>query len=224
METLECIKTRRSIREYEEKDVPNDLIGIILEAATFAPSAGNLQPWEFVVVKDKKKREKLYKASYYQEHVRDAPAVIVVCADLDKASSRYGYRGKTLYCIQDTAAAIQNMLLTAHDIGLGTCWVGAFDEEEVKLIVGLPENLRPVALITLGYPKEKPKMPRRLPVSGVSWLDEYKKVFGYEPQKTSPLSIIVSKPIAEKLKMRKKVKKRGIGVENFIKLVRKLAK
>lgn len=217
METLECIRTRRSVREYEDKDVPNDLIGIILKAATLAPSAGNLQPWEFIVVKDKEKREELYEASYYQEQVRDAPVVIVVCADLDKASSRYGHRGRTLYCIQDTAAAIQNMLLAAHDIGLGTCWVGAFDEERVKLIVKLPENLRPVALITLGYPGERPKMPKRLPVSGVSWLDEYGKVFGYEPQKTSPLSVVFPEPL-----MKGKVKRKRVG--SFIKFVKKLAR
>jgi len=223
METLECIKTRRSIREYEDKDVPNDIIGIILEAATFAPSAGNLQPWEFIVVKERKKRELLYKASYYQEHVRDAPVVIVVCVDLKKASSRYGHRGKNLYCIQDTAAAIQNMLLAAHDLGLGTCWVGAFDEEDVKLTISLPENLRPVALITLGYPKEKPKMPKRIPVSNISWLNEYKKVFGYEPQSTSPLSILVPEPIIKPEEKEKK-KKKKINPEKFIEFVKKLAK
>lgn len=227
METLECIKTRRSVREYEERDVPNDIIGIILEAATFAPSAGNLQPWEFVVVKERKKREALYKASYYQEHVRDAPVVIVVCADLDKASSRYGFRGKNLYCIQDTAAAIQNILLAAHDIGLGTCWVGAFDEEDVKLTLGLPDNLRPVALITIGYPKEIPKMPKRIPVSSISWLDEYKKVFGYEPKTTSPLSIVISEPLGERVKkIKPKIKKRKIKIDpmRFVKFVKKLAK
>lgn len=143
-------------------------------------SKSQLQPWEFVVVKDKKKKEKLWDAALKQNHVRDAPVVIVVGANIRKSSMRYGERGERLYCIQDTAAAIQNMLLAAHALGLGACWVGAFDEETVRLICGFPENIRPVALLPIGYPREKPAIPTRTPFQDMSWIEEYRKSWTFE--------------------------------------------
>jgi nitroreductase len=139
-----------------------------------------LQPWEFVVIRDKKKKEELWNAALKQNHVRDAPVVIVVGANLRKSSLRYRERGERLYCIQDTAAAIQNMLLAAHALGLGACWVGAFDEENVRLICGFPEHIRPVALLPIGYPRERPRMPRRIPFQNVSWIEEYRKNWTFE--------------------------------------------
>ncbi|MCD6403087.1 MAG: nitroreductase family protein [Candidatus Aenigmarchaeota archaeon] len=173
MDVLECIKTRRSIRLYQKRDVPNHLIGLILDAATRAPSAGNLQPWEFIVVRDPERKEMLWRASLKQDHVKHAPVVIVVCANVKKVAARYGKRGERLYAIQDTAAAIQNMMLAAHAIGLGTCWVGAFDEEEVKVACSIPEHIRPVALITVGYPAEKSSEPPRVPFENLTWIDFY---------------------------------------------------
>ena len=173
MDVFECIKTRRSVRRYQKRDVPNHLIGMIIEAATYAPSAGNLQPWEFIVVKDKERKTKLYEAALKQTHIKEAPVIIVVCANIGKTSSRYGKRGERLYAIQDTAAAIQNMLLAAHALGLGTCWIGAFDEEQVKVVCAIPEHVRPVALITVGYPAEKPHPPRRIPFENLTWVEYY---------------------------------------------------
>jgi len=161
MKLLEVIKSRRSVRSYKEAPVPKEDILKVLEAAIWAPSAGNLQPWEFVVVTDEKVKRVLFKASYGQPWVLEAPVVIVVCADTRRTSRFYGERGRNLYCIQDTAAAIQNMLLMAHYMGYGTCWVGAFDEEIVKRVVKAPEGVRPIALVTLGVPAEKPSPPKR---------------------------------------------------------------
>ena len=181
METFECILKRRSIRSYDKKDVPNEFIGKMLEAAIHAPSAGNLQPWEFIVVKDLKTKEELSNAALGQDHVKEAPVVIVVCVNPEKSAEKYGERGRNLYCIQDTAAAIQNMLLTATDLGLGTCWVGAFEEERVKDILRIPENLRPVALITVGFPisYEREIRTPRIPFENITWVEKYGEGFSW---------------------------------------------
>jgi nitroreductase len=167
MDILSLIKSRRSIREFKEENVPDEIINKLLESAIYAPSEGNLQPWKFYVVRDRKIRIKLAESALEQYFISQAPVAIVVCADLI-ATSPYGSRGINLYCIQSTAAAIQNILLTAHSFGLGTCWVGAFDEEQVSKILNLPGSLRPVAIIPVGYPAEKPHTPYRKKIKDVT--------------------------------------------------------
>jgi len=177
MEVFEGIVTRRSVRNYEKKDIPTEFIGQMLEAATRAPTAGNIQPWEFIVVKDMEIKKELALAALSQRYVEEAPVIIVVCADPGKSTDKYGERGKSLYCIQDTAAAIENMLLTAHSLGLGTCWVGAFEDNEVRKILKIPKKLKPVALITVGFPREhiEPTKTSRIPFENITWMDEYGK-------------------------------------------------
>ena len=179
MEVFESIISRHSVRSYEKKDVPNELIGQLLEAAVRAPSAGNVQPWEFIVVKDIELKRELASVALEQRHVEEAPVVIVVCADPGKSANKYGERGKSLYCIQDTAAAIENMLLVANSLGLGTCWVGAFEEDKVKNILNIPQKLKPVALITIGFPREyeKPTKTFRIPFENVTFIDKHGKGF-----------------------------------------------
>ncbi len=152
METLAAIAARRSVRRFQRQAPSPEQLETVLEAAVRAPSAGNVQPWHFYVVRGRAAREALAAAAS-QEHVARAPVVIVVCADPGAAAGRYGSRGRKLYCIQDTAAAVENMLLAAVDLGLGGCWVGAFSEKKVARIVGAPRGLRPVVLVTLGYPE-----------------------------------------------------------------------
>jgi len=161
VELFEAIKGRRSIRRFQEKDVPYELVMKLIDAARWAPSAGNVQPWEFVVVRDPGLKKALARAALNQMFIAQAPVVIVVCADEIRSGSVYGPRGATLYCIQDTAAATQNMLLAAHALGLGACWVGAFNEEEVRRVLGIPPGVRPVAIVPIGYPAESPSPPRR---------------------------------------------------------------
>ncbi len=164
MNILDIIKNRRSVRDFADQQIPESAIDALIEALRWAPSAGNLQSRKFYFVFNEDIRNKLAQAGLRHDFVSfiaRAPLVIVACADL-RISSQYGERGKHLYCIQDTAASVQNLLLTAHDLGLGTCWAGAFNEEKVKEILNLPDNLRPVAIVPVGYPARIPKAPARV--------------------------------------------------------------
>lgn len=161
MNLFDTINGRRSVRSFLDKEVEQEKVEKILNAAINAPSAGNIQPWEFVIVKEKETKEKISEAALGQSFVAEAPVVVVVCADTEKSASRYGERGRDLYCIQDCATATQNLMLAAHALDLGTVWVGAFDENSLKKILNLPENIRPLAIIPVGYPAEKPSGPER---------------------------------------------------------------
>ena len=162
---------RKSVRKYSSKEVSNDAVNRILSAAIKAPSAGNIQPWHFFVITDLNAKDQLCSAALNQGFVKEAPIVIVVCAKPQESAKKYKDRGINLFCIQDTAAAIQNMLLAAVSEGLGSCWVGAFDEDEAARIIDVDkETTRPVALITLGYPEKEPsKRPRHPLDEVVTW-------------------------------------------------------
>ena len=161
MEVLEAIKGRRSTRSFTDEPVSEKDVKVLIDAARHAPSAGNIQPWEFVIVRKLEIKRKLVFAALNQTFIEEAPVVIVVCADESASASGYGSRGETLYCLQDTAAATLNILLTAYSMGLGTCWVGAFREEEVKEALAVPEGVRPVAIVPVGhvtaYPPNHPR-------------------------------------------------------------------
>jgi nitroreductase len=172
MELNEAIKGRRSIRAYKPQDVPEKVVEKLIEAASYAPSAGNIQPWRFVVTRNHVVKKKLAQAAD-QAFIEEAPAVIVVCANEKRAEMGYDARGKTLYCIQDTAAATQNILLTAHSLGLGTCWIGAFNEAQAKKAVNAPEEMRPVAIIPVGYADEAPAQRNRRPISQIMHYESF---------------------------------------------------
>jgi nitroreductase len=167
MNVSEAVANRRSIRTYKKQDLPKGTVEKLLEAARQAPSAGNVQPWEFVVLSTQKGKQDVSAAAFDQKSLEEASVVIVVCADEKRAFEAYGVRGKTLFCFQDTAAAVQNILLTACSLGLGTCWIGAFKEDEVRLVINAPLHMRPVALIPVGYPGEAPKARSRRPLGEV---------------------------------------------------------
>ena len=167
MEILEAIKGRRSIRAFKDQEVSEECVEKLIDAARWAPSAGNIQPWELIIVRKPEIKRKLAEAALGQSFIEGAPVVIVVCADENRSSQGYGVRGKTLYCIQDTAAAIQNIHLAAYALGLGTCWVGAFREEEATRILKIPQGVRPVAVIPVGYPAETPQQRSRRPISQI---------------------------------------------------------
>lgn len=154
-DVIAAIEERRSVRQYEATRLPEATIGRLLESAHMAPSAGNLEPWKFVVVRRDDLKEQLVQAAFGQDFLASAPVCIVVCADPARSASQYGERGADLYCLQDTAAAVENLLLTATAYGLGSCWVGAFDEAQIRESLGLEENLRPVAIVPVGYPAEE---------------------------------------------------------------------
>lgn len=160
MELFEAIKGRRSIRSYTEEKVTDEEVNRILEAATWAPSACNKQSWRFVVVRKPETIEKLYKAaSFSTQHqifVKKAKVVIVVCSDLEVYKTfPHKKRALGLFTIQETAAATQNLLLAAHALGLGACWVSLFSDEQVKEALNFPKGMRPVVIIPLGRTKSK---------------------------------------------------------------------
>lgn len=161
MSILKIIKERRSIRGFQKKEIPREVINKLIEALIWAPSAGNLQSRKFYFIFNSGTKEKLAKAALDQNFIAEAPLVVVGCTN-DGISWRYGERGKKLYSICDVSASIQNMVLVTHKEGLGSCWVGAFNEKEVTKILDLPENLHPIAIVPLGYPAEKPSPPLRV--------------------------------------------------------------
>lgn len=167
MDVLEAIRGRRSIRAFQKRDIPSEIVDKIIDAARWAPSAGNIQPWEFIILRKPETKRMLAEAALGQTFIEEAPVVIVVCANENRSSQGYGVRGKTLYCLQDTAAAIQNIHLAAYALGLGTCWVGAFREEEARKILKIPGGIRPVAIIPVGYPAGKPMPRSRRPISQI---------------------------------------------------------
>ena len=129
MEFFEVVEARRSIRRFDPAvEVPPETVERLLSAAILAENAGNRQPWHFCVVRDPALREGLVAAAHGQSFISQAPVAIVVCADAEQSAGRYAQRGRELYCLQDTAAAVDHILLAAVALGLGSCWVGAFDE------------------------------------------------------------------------------------------------
>lgn len=173
MDVIEAIKTRRSVRAFTKQPVSDKKIKELIEAAILAPSAGNLQPWEFIVVRDSEVKHGLSKAALNQTFIEEAPVVIVVCANPSRSAKRYSSRGINLYCLQDTAAATQNLLLAANSMGLATCWVGAFNEEKAKEVLQVPEGLRPIAIVPVGHAKEKPRVPSRRPLNEIIHRDTF---------------------------------------------------
>jgi len=173
MDLWTAIDSRYSVRRFVPAKVGEPTVDKILQAAIRAPSAGNRQPWHFVVVRNAEVKRALAKAAYGQDFVAAAPVVIVVCADPERSATRYGDRGRELYCLQDTAAAIEHILLAATALGLGGCWVGAFDEKAAARVLGLPGHLRPVALVPIGQPATGPvERSHRRPLSEVTSLLE----------------------------------------------------
>ncbi len=161
MECLDAIKGRRSVRRFKDSAVAKEIIEELLNAAQMAPSAGNLQARDFIVVSNKITKQKLTGAALDQSFIEQVPFVIVVVANIERSSRIYKARGE-LYAIQDATAGVMNLMLAAHAKGLATCWIGAFDEHAVSDLLGIPNKVKPVAIIPVGYPDEKPAAPHRV--------------------------------------------------------------
>jgi len=172
MELKDAVHGRRSVRRFGKGKIPKNTIIELIELGNLAPSAGNLQSRDFNVVEDQVTKEKLASAAGNQHFIAEAPVVVVVCANMERIL-HYGKRGVTLYCIQDSAAAIQNMLLAIHDMGLGGVWVSAFNEYRVSGILNLPGHIRPVAILPMGEPASQPEARRRIPVEDLIHFEEW---------------------------------------------------
>jgi len=152
MNTLETLLTRRSVRSYTDKSVSKEIIDKLLEVAFSAPSAGNQQPWHFVIIDDKEIIKQIPAFHSHSKFIINANKVILVCGDLNLEKLKG-------YWMVDCAAATQNILLAARELGLGACWLGVYPREErmirVKKIINLPDNIIPFSLVSLGYTNEK---------------------------------------------------------------------
>ncbi|MBO8180183.1 MAG: nitroreductase family protein [Archaeoglobus sp.] len=172
MECLDLLFRRVSIRKFKPDDIDDDTLMKILEAGNAAPSAGNLQARDFVVVRNEQTKKKLAMAALKQMFIAEAPVVVVVCANYPRSMRVYGERGR-LYAEQDATAAIENILLAVTALNLGAVWVGAFDEEQVSEILELPEHVRPMAIIPIGHPAENPAPRNRYPVSMLTHFEKW---------------------------------------------------
>jgi nitroreductase len=189
MELFEAIKSRRSIRSYTEEEVTKEEVNRMLEAATWAPSACNKQSWRFVVVRKTQTVEKLYKAaSYSTQHqifVKKAKVVVVVCTDLNVYKTfAHKERALSLFAIQETAAATQNLLLAAHALGLGACWVSLFSDEQVREALNLPKGMKPVAIIPLGHTKSKTNPKPRKPLKDIVHYETFRTAVDFTRSKS----------------------------------------
>lgn len=154
---FEVIRSRRSVRSFAAQDVSESQLHVVLDAMNRAPSAGNLQAYEVVVVREAQRRRLLARAAVDQDFVAEAPVVLVFLESPARSRPRYGLRGAELYCCQDATIAAAHAQLAAHALGLGTVWVGAFDDGSVRRAVEAPADLRPVAILVIGHPAEMPE-------------------------------------------------------------------
>lgn len=155
MDFNKLIKERHSIRRFKDKKIPETKLNKIIEASRRAPSAGNLQAYEIIIVKDAQRKTELSHAALNQSSVKSAPVVLVFLADVVKSGSRYSTRGRTLYAVQDATIACVYAQLMAANVGLSSVWVGAFSESKVKNVIKA-RNMKPVALLPIGYSDEIP--------------------------------------------------------------------
>lgn len=172
MTFFEVVKSRHSIRAYQDRPIEQEKINKILEAANSAPSAGNLQAYHIYLVRKPELKRALAQAAYQQDFVGQAAAVLVFCADAPLSAKKYGARGAALYCIQDATIAATFAQLAATALGLGSCIVGAFEENWIKKILNMPRHQQPIIVLPVGYPAEQPYITPRRPLSDlVTWFD-----------------------------------------------------
>jgi len=169
MNVIDTIAQRRSIRAYKDRPVEEEKLHIVLEAGRLAPSANNMQEWRYVIVRDQKIRNELMAAAKGQRFVSEAPVVIACCAKTDEKVMTCGQLAYTI----DVAISIDHMTLAAVEQGLGTCWIGAFYEDQVKQILNIPEHIRVVQLLTLGYPQGLPGPRSRLALEEIVMYEKW---------------------------------------------------
>jgi nitroreductase len=168
MDVMEAIKGRRSIRKYSPREIEEEKLSLVLEAARLSPSAINAQNWHFIVVRDNDKLQKLMDAANGQPHVGQAPAAIIACA----TSGRVMNCGQSTDTV-DVSIAMSYMILEAHELGLGTCWLGNFSADKVKKVLDIPEEISVIAMTPIGYPAEEPESRGRKEMGEIVSYDKY---------------------------------------------------
>jgi len=222
MDAEDAIKERRSIRKYKDAPLDWDKVTRILEAGRYAPSAGNLQTVKFLVILDEAQRKRIAEISHNQNWMAEAPVHIIVCAEEGRTAKFYSDRGERLYSVQNAAAAIENMLICASALNVGSCWVGAFDEDELKDEFGIPGDVRPQAIITLGYADEVTPRPQKYDLQIFCFLDRYGNRIGDMDKLLGDYSLITERNIKEvKEYLEKKVPKAVETAKEFGKEAKK---
>ncbi|MCX7705524.1 MAG: nitroreductase family protein [bacterium] len=174
MDFYQVIKTRRSIRSYKKTDIPEDVLKKVLNAARIAPSGSNRQPWKFIVVRDKERIKKLAQLCHNQSFIAQAPVVIAGCGR-NIHYNRGGWMGD-YSVIVDVAIAFDHLTLAARAEGLGTCWIGSFDNDEIKKYLGIPDDYNVIALTPLGYPESENlfgETSDRLPIEEIVYYEHW---------------------------------------------------
>jgi nitroreductase len=164
-----AIRERRSIRKFKKRPVSWKKINEILESFIYAPCAGNLQNWRLIILKND---GKLNKACYEQEAIVDCDFLVIICSDDAELKRHYKKKGE-IFAIQNTSAGIQNMLLKAYSLKIGSCWIGVYNEEKIKGILKIPDNIKIHAIVAFGYPDEKPDMPLRASLRSIINFKEF---------------------------------------------------
>ena len=219
MNFFDAISRIRIVRKFQKKDIDDKIVGLLLHTATHALSAGNLQEWEFIVVKDTDVKKKLADAALKLEHIYTAPIDIVVCANVERAMLKYGKRGELVYAIEDAAQAALLLIVAANALGLGTDLVRAFDEEEIKGILNLPDSVRPIAIIPVGYPAEEGEINVRMPFENITYVNRYGNKIEIEFTPIRERLEIALKRLHEQAKKRAPAKM--LGFKDFLKQILK---
>jgi len=166
MALVDTVLNRRSIRRYETRQIAKDVLDKILEAGRQAPSAANKQPWHFIVLTDSEIKKELAKG-LFNRFIKDAPVTIVGCAHKDLIAGKWS--------IVSTTIALQNMVIAGWAMGVGSCWIGDFNEEKVKKLLSIPKSWNVIALITFGYPAEKPQPRKKKPIEEIVSFNSFRK-------------------------------------------------
>ncbi len=181
MEFQEVIEGRRSVRQYTNQPIGEDLLAKILDAGRLAPTAGNLQPWEFIVIRDEEVKERVVASTYpgadssspkVQSWISQAPVLVVVCIDATQSVAKYGPLGAEV-ALLDGAAAIQNMILAAVAYGVGSCWVSGYRTDELKAALQIPEGVKPLAILPLGHPANIPEPRKKRELRAIIRYEQY---------------------------------------------------
>jgi nitroreductase len=169
MDVFAAISQRSSVRAYKTTEVEEDKLMKILEAARLSPSASNRQDWKFIVVRNKETKKRLAKAAYGQSFIAEAPVTLVACGMDPKAIMGCGQPIHTV----DVSIACAFMILQAYELGLGTCWIGAFNEGQARKVLDVPDSVRVVAMISLGYPNQRPSPKSRKSLDQIVCFEKY---------------------------------------------------
>lgn len=164
---FDLISSRHSVRAFKNIPIPEDKINAILDASIRGPSAGNLQSYRIFIVSKMTDKQKLVESAHGQEYIREAPLVMIFCADPKKSGAEYGSRGEELFCIQDATIACTYSQMAAHSLGLASVWIGSFDANKVSDILNLEKGLIPIAILPIGFSNETPEITPRRPLEQI---------------------------------------------------------